>query len=562
MYIGSKRLLLLVSKGDSSPLENGINENSVQMKGNIAGSKGYYIEAIDKANSKIYLLNASTQPYTSSTCPKTGIGSVDSSIALPYEIGNTFSIVNNNKYYLCGKITAINNNVVTYESLVPKTMSYDPFTIVQVSNPDQEDYSFIVIEHPEAGVAHIKSNGISMGIDSTTVGKSAQSFGQDNLTFGDFGFVEGRENEAGYNAHAEGRDNRAYGGFSHAEGRSNTVGDKDYPVDMWLAQYSHAEGGYNNVRAKFAHVEGRGNTVKGENSHGEGYKTLVEGERAHAEGSQTTAKGLASHIEGTSSNLTSELFDAGASMDFIKTKWKTNKFSLAAGQASHVEGNNNAAYANNTHAEGNCNVVTGENAHVEGSDNDVAGANAHAEGSSNRITAEAYNSHVEGCSNYVGKYNSHAEGYKTCALNERCHSEGSQTTAAGVVSHIEGTSSYAAWEILTQNILTGTEETIITRWLESRNFSLAKGQGSHVQNNNCLATGKNSSAAGDRNVATGDAQFVVGKYNKRNDNALFIVGNGTPTTPSNALEVLPDGIKIGNTTITEAQLIKLLALLN
>jgi len=112
------------------------------------------------------------------------------------------------------------------------------------------------------------------------------------------------------------------------------------------------------------------------------------------------------------------------------------------------------------------------------------------------------------------------------------HSEGLKTIATGVYSHAEGNSSYA------------------------------QGDYSHAEGYKSQALGNYSHAAGANSIATADFQTVIGKNNAENADALFIVGNGKYShSRSNAFEVLPDGIKIGSVTVTEAQLSALLALL-
>ena len=83
---------------------------------------------------------------------------------------------------------------------------------------------------------------------------------------------------------------------------------------------------------------------------------------------------------------------------------------------------------------------------------------------------------------------------------------------------------------------------------------------------NTVASGHSSHASGYGTRATATAQTVVGKNNKENNDALFIVGNGSSSADANrknAFEVLLNGnIKIGNTTLSEAQLQKILRLID
>ena len=158
-------------------------------------------------------------------------------------------------------------------------------------------------------------------------------------------------------------------------------------------------------------------------------------------------------------------------------------------------------------------------------------------------------------------------GWQTNNYGERGHTEGSRTAVAGIAGHSEGTSSSRVTTYLSEDVIKGTDlEAIIDKWLTKRGFALAKGQGSHVQNNNCLAVAKNSSASGNGTLATRENQVVEGAFNERNDKALYILGNGkSASNPSNALEIIEEddgsvSLKFGNSVIAESRLRKLLFL--
>lgn len=78
------------------------------------------------------------------------------------------------------------------------------------------------------------------------------------------------------------------------------------------------------------------------------------------------------------------------------------------------------------------------------------------------------------------------------------------------------------------------------------------------------ATGYCSFSGGRKTIASQQFQTALGMFNAENADALMMIGNGTAeNNRSNAFEVLKSGgIKIGNTTLTEEQLQKLLALLS
>ena len=92
----------------------------------------------------------------------------------------------------------------------------------------------------------------------------------------------------------------------------------------------------------------------------------------------------------------------------------------------------------------------------------------------------------------------------------------------------------------------------------------AEGLQSHAEGGGTKASGQDSHAEGFFTIASGDNSHAEGKYNIEDATGakLFIIGNGTSETSHNAFSVNDDNsITIGDTTITEAQLIALLATL-
>lgn len=143
---------------------------------------------------------------------------------------------------------------------------------------------------------------------------------------------------------------------------------------------------------------------------------------------------------------------------------------------------------------------------------------------------------------------SYAEGYRTTASGNASHSEGQQTIASGNLSHAEGT------------------------------YTQSSGVASHAEGRYTIASGGRSHAQGDNTIANHYAQHAMGAYNvadpstaegTEKGNYIEIVGNGTDDNArSNARtldwegnETLAGSLTLGSTTLTEAQLIALLALL-
>lgn len=267
---------------------------------------------------------------------------------------------------------------------------------------------------------------------------------------------------------------------------------------------SHSEGLKTRAAGSYSHAEGEQGRALAINSHVEGYNGLARGASSHVEGSNSTADGHSSHAEGYGT--------------------------VASGKCSHAEGYKTTASGECAHAEGYATSASGKYSHAEGYGTSASGEYSKAEGES--TTAGGTRSHSEGWNTYAEGQGSHSEGNSVIARGIFSHAEGVGTTAHGDYSHAEG------------------------------NSSRAEGNYSHAEGYKSQALGNYSHAAGANSIASADFQTVVGKNNAENADALFIVGNGKYShSRSNAFEVLPDGIKIGSVTVTEAQLSALLALL-
>lgn len=241
-----------------------------------------------------------------------------------------------------------------------------------------------------------------------------------------------------------------------------------------------------------SHAEGDDTTASGAYSHAEGSSTQASGSDSHAEGYQTTASGGHSHAEGysTSAFLSAVTTTNPTSQDII-TAWKSKKFSVAKGNYSHVEGKDNLALKNYSHAEGNETIADGPSSHAEGYQTIASGQSSHAEG------------------NYTyasGNY-SHAEGGSTKASGNYSHTEGNGTRASGLCSHAEGGSTNQFSSVVTTT--NPTTDDIITAW-NTKKFSLANDNYSHVEGKDNLALGDSSHAEGNETKARGFASHAEG----------------------------------------------------
>ena len=347
----------------------------------------------------------------------------------------------------------------------------------------------------EVDKAELDSNCLSDDvsiINSLTVGNRIGNVGK-------FSVAEGFENTAsGVLSHAEGSGTIASNLASHAEGEGTTAS----------GEASHAEGGGTEASGVLSHAEGSGTIASGDSSHAEGSGTTASGDYSHAEGENTTASNYNAHAEGGSSNLICNAisdFSPSTSDDDILTAWNTNKFSLAKGTASHVEGFNCLALDNYSHAEGNATQALYQASHAEGTNTVASDICSHAEGYET-IASGGY-SHAEGSITKATELYSHAEGNYSEASGKTSHAEGYETIASGEYSHAEG-----------------------YKCKSESNSSHAEG---------CLTEANNfyTHAEGFYTIAKGYSQHVQGKCNIEDTAGKYahIVGNGeSETERSNA----------------------------
>ena len=340
-----------------------------------------------------------------------------------------------------------------------------------------------------------------------------------------------------------------------------------YDRDKWKAIIGKTGAGTN------AEIFNSGaNIASGDCSHAEGYGTKASGMRAHAEGYETTASGRYSHAEGENTTASND----GAHAEGYGTE--------ATGYHAHAEGNLTDATGNYSHAEGAETLAQGHASHSEGANTTALMKGAHAEGigchaKSEGAHAEGYGSVADGGVDGLGNsVPAHAEGYYTESTSNSTHTEGYKTKANRTAAHAEGYETLAGYDS-TYNYSDNDQyrgqfahaEGERTRAINYSTHAegketLAAGTASHAGGEGSAATGLRSFAHGFYVNAKATDQFVVGSYNADNNKAKFIVGNGSEDNRKNLFEVINNNgvaaIKVGNTTITETQLIYLLALIN
>lgn len=187
-------------------------------------------------------------------------------------------------------------------------------------------------------------------------------------------------------------------------------------------------------------------------------------------------------------------------------------YSLAIGQATIASGHSSFAGGTGT-------IASGKTSFAFGTDNEASGNNSFATGI-----------HTVASGNFA-----YTQGNGSVASNSYAHAEGGQTVASGNSSHAEGVQ------------------------------TIASGSRAHAEGSNTIANHRDQHALGAFNVAdtSAEASTAHGTY-------IEIVGNGTAdnarsnarTLDWNGNEWLAGSLTLGNTTLTEAQLIQLLTLLS
>ena len=337
------------------------------------------------------------------------------------------------------------------------------------------------------------------------------------------------------------------GDLTGSDANTFRVPDKPTIGNVDIGVCASAFGSNTRALGRYSRTEGYGTKADGKYSHAEGNQTEAVF-AAHSEGWETHALGQGSHAEG---------HDA----------W-------AVGQCSHAEGDHCHANGSRSHAENSNTVADGGHSHSEGHATHTKGTAAHAEGY--ETTAEADMSHTEGYGTRATGQGAHAEGEKTIASGKFSHAEGNtrpdgtQTEASGAGAHSEGTATKASGDA-------SHSEGLLTEASGAR--SHAEGSGCKAQGFTAHAEGGNTEARADYShseglgtIAASQFQHVQGKYNVEDTTNTYahIVGGGTSDTNRKNIHTIDwngnamfgGSLTLGNTTITEDQLKKLLTLLD
>lgn len=268
-------------------------------------------------------------------------------------------------------------------------------------------------------------------------------------------------------------------------------------------------------------------------------------------------------------------------------------------------GQNSVAFGNKNKALGYCNITAGvENEALDqygavfgncnkvgyasgafGKDNEAKGmaalvAGGYSKANGKLAIALGRRLNVEGTYNFSANNGNKVYGFANTALNGSTSDKdmGDGNEVYGMCNLAIGHNNTAT-ENAKYAFVGGDESSVSNEYTSALGYKCqAQGKASHAGGSNCIAEANGSFAHGEGLVTKERDQAVFGKFNKPTSGALLVVGVGkNADSPANALEVYASGIaapyakvdslrvvnqsiQIGNTTVTEAQLIKLLAL--
>lgn len=195
-----------------------ISEGSIALgSNNLVGLKGFYYKHIRFVNTtlaNIYLSKTQVIPTIT-----TG-GEIKDTSIIPsdyYSIGDTISLVNDNKY---DDIATINN--MSAGMIQIKWNNESPFTAIkQETNLSPEDYTIYSLDKPDKGITDIGKYSFATGTDNKAINSYAEVSGKDNVARSKFAKVWGKSNIGGYNTTTFGTNNTNLADNSFVNGTNN-----------------------------------------------------------------------------------------------------------------------------------------------------------------------------------------------------------------------------------------------------------------------------------------------------------------------------------------------------
>lgn len=559
-----------------------------------SGANGFENDAyetveIDRANTSNELISF-LETYCEPISPNGNL-TIDSDIAnngIPEEVrnevvGKYISIRNARHYEFLAKVVSLTEDgILTYDG----TLGFTDFICLETDGiPKPDEWTVRIPEVTDFGeviLAKVEGHDAAAtnGSDCHAAGIDSFSVNTSNVSGGYYSFTSGRDNMTGYGAFSTGRNNKSMCLYSFTNGIGNIAGyNPDHTADEVFANlttdylyyaYNHAEGQNTRAVRRAAHSQGYKTTASGLASFSGGANTEASGDYATSLGYNTKSIGLAALSLGTDTEATGD-------------------HAIAGGAGTKAKGTNAVVFGNGCGAEGYNALVSGLSVNV----------NAHHSfgvGRANTIYADAnygavvgYNNNIYGSLSFAaGEKNtikakrSFAIGYNNQVLNETadgqshgtCFVAGQNNTADGGYNATFGGScqNYGLYSITNGlKCIDYASHSIVSGRLSVINkdchYSFNSGYGNITNNSSTIVAG--------RGLSSGRAgQAVFGEYNAVDKDAMLVVGNGNGSiasdgtvsgTLSNALVVKKNGdivasgnIILGNTTLTEAKLKKLL----
>ena len=281
--------------------------------GTIAGVSGYYWYDISISGNTAVITLSKNQGSLGLLGKSYGVSLSE----IDWKVGDYISIVNNQKYAFCAKITKIETvsltpTVYTYDTVAitvnSSAMGKNAYSQTLVLSPDdktifavgrtQDTYTLAHKLIARNGIVELAWGAIAIGLNNLSLGTFGVVFGANNVLAGDFGAVFGRDNLGAYG-------NLICGGWNESKGlHSGLIGRllKNYGNYNFLTNYNNtinkgvcnAVFGYGNTvnGGESSGVFGEQNTVNGNFNFLANYKNKVEsGERNTLHGKENTVKG-------------------------------------------------------------------------------------------------------------------------------------------------------------------------------------------------------------------------------------------------------------------------------
>ena len=249
---GQNALPIIIGEGENSvisPVSRALSDNSYALGENcVSGRKGYYIEAFDLTNKKIYLSDIAEVMEVPPT-PILGAGTVNADFETPaYVAGDDIYIIFGGHYDMIATVVDVKNNVVTYAG--------DLGSLKLTQTPAYDDYTFSCPSNPTVGLITLGQTSAAFGQDNKAASQGSFAAGRNNIVGGNYGVAFGRNNKVGYAGIVSGFGNTADGNGTSAFGYYNEADESNHA--LVVGTRNTLKKGHNNL------IAGRSNKSSGD----------------------------------------------------------------------------------------------------------------------------------------------------------------------------------------------------------------------------------------------------------------------------------------------------------